>query len=290
MMRLALLGLFLAQAEGVTPKYAVEKSAKDKIFCQWRLAIKIDGPDPLAGHVRSMSPLLSINNLVIRAEGTKQIVSKGKQKYDYGEARVELRYDDEDHEYDFQKGLPPADLGQDKLRQMMWFLAVSGKSFSLSADGEYRSDDPNQDHNGEAMDLISLGITRMPDRAVKEGDDYEREWKGSRKDRNKKKAGIFAFKQKVHVDKIEDRQGKKVVTLSSVLTGVLEGGEKDPSADEAWNKCQGKTKAVVELESGRVLSSEGSGQVTVYHRGTAENGAKQELTLTFTTEGRMTTE
>jgi hypothetical protein len=290
MTRLTVLCLVLAQADGVTLKYGVEKSAKDRIYSEWRLAIKIEGPDPLAGMVRSMSPLLSLNNLVVRAEGSKQIVSKGKQKYDIEMARVEVRYDDENHEYDFEKGVPPADLAKDKLKQMMWILAVSGRNFSLSADGEYRSDDPNQDHNGEAMDLMALGITRMPDRAVKAGDSYEREWKGSRKDKNKKKGGVFAFKQKVQVEKIEERQGKKIATLTSLLTGEVVDGEKDPSADEAWTKCQGKTKAVIEVDGGRVLSSEGSGQVTVYHRGTAENGSKQELTLTFTSEGRMTTQ
>lgn len=284
MMRFALILALALPQDGVKPRYAAEKSSRDKVFCELRLGIKIDGTEVLANFVRSMHPLLSMEKLLLRAEGVSQVVSKNRRKMDYDEARVELRYDDEDHEFEFQKGQPPPD-DKNKMRQMMMYLAAGGRNFTLSPEGEYRSDDLTQDHNGEAMDLIALGITRMPDQEVKQGDSYERTWKGSRSEKGKK--GKFDFKQKVTVEKIEEKDGKKVATLAGELTGKLDGG-KDPSAEEGWTKCEGKTKTVIELESGRVLASEGKGAVVTYFRNTSENGSKQELKLTFAVEGKMT--
>jgi len=223
-----------------------------------------------------------MEKLLIRAEGGLQVTSKNRRKVEYDEARVEMRYDDEDHDYDFQKGQPPED-DKNKLRQMMWYLAAGGRNYTLTPEGEYHSDDPNQDHNGEAMDLIGLGITRMPDQPVKEGDTYEKKWKGQRNEKNK--PGKYEFTQKVTVEKIEVKDGRKVATLAGELTGKVDG-PKDPTAEEAWTKCSGKTKTVIDVENGRVLASEGKGSVTVYFRNTSDTGGKQELKLNFSVEGK----
>jgi hypothetical protein len=283
MIRIALMTLLLAQSEGVRPRYASEKSGRDKVYVETKMGIKIEGSEQIANFVRSMHPFLSMEKLLIRAEGGAQVVSKNKRKVDYDEARVELRYDDEDHELDFQKGQPAED-AKNKLRQMMWFLAAAGKNYTLSPEGDFRSEDPNQDHNGEAMEIIANGIVRMPDKEVKEGDTYEKTWKGQRSEKGKQ--AKFDFKQKVTVEKIEEKDGKKVATLSGDLTGVLDG-KKDPSAEEGWTKCEGKMKTVIELESGRVLASEGKGAVVGYFRNTAENGSKQECRITFSAEGKL---
>jgi len=284
MMTLALLTLALLQADGVKPRYAAEKSSKDKVYYEMRLGIKIDGTEQLANFIRSMHPFLSMEKLLLRAEGNTQVASKNKRKIDFDEARVELRYDDEEHEFEFQKGQAPED-DKNKLRQMMWYLAAGGKNFTLTPECEYRSEDLTQDHNGEAMDLIGMAITRMPDKEVKQGDSWERSWKGSRSEKGKQ--AKYDFKQKVTVEKIEDKDGKKVATLSGELTGKLDGG-KDPAAEEGWTKCEGKTKLVLEVDTGRVLATEGKGSVTAYFKNTAENGSKQEIKLNFSVEGKMT--
>ena len=283
MIKLALIGLLLCQSDGIKPRYAAEKSEKDKAYYEMRLGIKIEGTEQLANFVRSMHPFLSMEKLLVRAEGTAQVTSKNRRKLDFDEARVEVRYDDEDHEFEFAKGQAPED-GKNKLRQMMWYLAAGGKNFTLTPEGEYKSDDLTQDHNGEAMDLIGLGITRMPDKEVKQGESYERSWKGSRSEKGKQ--AKFDFKQKVTVEKIEEKDGKRVATLAGELSGKLDGG-KDPSAEEGWTKVEGKTKTLIEVETGRVLASEGKGAVTAYFKNTAENGSKQELKLTFSVEGKM---
>jgi hypothetical protein len=284
MMTLALMTLALLQTDGVKLRYASDKSAKDKVYYEMRLGIKIDGTDQLANFVRSMHPFLSMEKLLLRAEGNSQVASKNRRKIDFEEARVELRYDDEEHEFEFQKGQVPED-DKNKLRQMMWYLAAGGKNFTLTPEGEFRNDDLTQDHNGEAMDLIGLAITRMPDKEVKQGDTWERSWKGSRSEKGKQ--AKFDFKQKVTLEKLEEKDGKKIATLAGELTGKLDGG-KDPAAEEGWTKCEGKTKLVLEVETGRVLATEGKGAVTAYFKNTAENGGKQEIKLNFSVEGKMT--
>jgi hypothetical protein len=285
MMRIVLVAALLVQGEAVKPRYATDKTEKDKVFYEMKLGIKIEGPEQVVGYVRSMHPFLSMEKLLVRAEGTRQVQGGKKQKIDSDEARVEMRYDDENHEYDYTKGQAPEG-DKDKLKQMMWYLAAGGKGFTLSAEGEFRSDDANQDHNGEAMDLIALGIIRMPEKAVKEGETYEAKFKGLRAEKGKK--GIYAFVQKVKIEKIEEKDGKKLATLSAELTGKVEGADKDPGADEAWAKAEGKQKATIEIPTGRVVSSEGAGKVVIYHRGTNDQGGKQELTMTFTVEGKVT--
>jgi hypothetical protein len=285
MMRIALVALLTAQGDAVTPKYATDKAEKDKVFYEMKLGLKIEGPEQLVGYIRSLHPFLSMETLLVRVEGTRQVLGGKKQKIDSDEARVEMRYDDENHEYDYTKGQAPEG-DKDKLKQMMWYLAAAGKSFTLSAEGEYRSDDSNQDHNGEAMDLIAMGVIRMPEKAVREGETYEARWKGQRAERGKK--GVYAFLQKVKVEKIEEKDGKKLARLSAELSGKVEGADKDPQAEEAWAKCDGKQKAVIELSTGRVVSSEGAGKVLVYHRGVSDQGQKQELTMTFSIEGKVT--
>ena len=285
MMRLALIAALAAQGDAARLKYATDKTDKDKVFYEMKLGLKIEGPEQMVGFVRSLHPFLSMEKLTVRAEGTRQVQGAKKQRIDSDEARVEMRYDDENHEYDYTRGQAPEG-DKDKLKQMMWFLAAGGKGFALSAEGEFRSDDATQDHNGEAMDLIALGIIRMPDKAVKEGEAYEVKFKGLRAEKGKK--GIYAFVQKVKVEKIEEKDGKKLATLSAELTGKVEGADKDPNAEEAWAKCDGKQKATIEISSGRVISSEGAGKVVIYHKSTNDQGAKQELTMTFSDEGKVT--
>jgi hypothetical protein len=283
MTRLAMMLPLLLAQEGVKPRYAAEKGDRDRVYVETRLGIKIEGTDQLANFVRSMHPFLSMEKLQIRAEGGFQDVSKNRRKVDYDEARVDARYDDNDHEYDFQKGQSPED-DKDKLRQLMWMLAAAGRNYSLSPEGEYRSDDPNQDQNGEAMDLLMLGITRMPDGPIREGDSYEKKWKGQRSEKNK--PGRYDFVQKVTVEKIEEKDGKTIATLAGDLSGKVDGA-KDPTAEEGWTKCAGKTKTVIEVATGRVLASEGKGEVTVYFRNIADTGAKQEVKLRFNVEGKL---
>ena len=272
-----------AEGDGVKLRYAAEKGERDRVFVETKLGIKIEGTEQLANMVRSMHPFLSMEKLQIRAEGGFMVVSRNRRKIEYDEARVDVRYDDNDHEYDFQKGQVPED-DKDKLRQMMWMLAAGGRNYTLSPEGEYRSDDPNQDQNGEAMDLLMLGITRMPDGAPKEGDSYEKKWKGQRTEKNK--PGRYDFVQKVTVEKVEEKDGKKIATLSGELSGKVDG-PKDAAAEEGWTKCSGKTKTVIEIASGRVLASEGKGAVTVYFRNAADTGAKQEVKLSFNVEGKI---
>jgi len=274
----------LAQGEAVALKYGVEKAPKDRLYAESKLAVSIKGSEQLTNFVRSMHPFLSMEKLIVRAEGSHAMSGLGRHRYEYEEARVEARYDDEDLELDYQKGLPPEGLDQNKTKQIMWYMAAGGRNYTLQENGAYRSDDPNQDQNGEAMDLIALGIVRMPERAVKEGDAWESAWTGERTEKGK--TGRYKYVQKLKVEKVELKNGKRHYTIAGELAGKVDG-PKDPTAEEAWTKCDGTTKTVLEAETGRIVSAEGSGKVVIYFRNVAETGGKQELTLTFEVAGKM---
>lgn len=283
MLFLALLAL--PPQEGVTLRYGAQ-NAKDKVYAEWTLGLALEGTEQTVNFVRSLHPFLSLERLSLRAEGSRK-VQGARVKFEYDEARVEARYDDEDFQIDFERGVQPAGLEENKFRQFLWFLMAAGRNFTLSPRGEYRSDDPNQDHNGEAMDLIGLAVLRFPEGAVRPGETFEAEWKGERSEKNKK--GRFAFRQKGTVEKVEDRAGVRVATVVGELSGTLEvpPEERDRGAEEAWTKCEGKVRAEIEVDSGRVLSSEGSGKVVAYYRAPAGDGGKNEFTLTLSVSGKV---
>lgn len=287
MLAAGLLAQTQTAPEGVTLRYGEAPAEPVPVYSETKFGVTLEGTEEALTFARSMHPFMSMESLVVRSEGTRRITRLKRVKFENDASRVEMRYDDEDHEFDWTKGQPPVG-EENKLRQMMWFLAAFGKSYRLTPEGEYTADDPNQDHNGEAMDLIAQGITRMPEGPVKEGDTYEVKFTGGRAE--KKKNGRFAFVQKVTVEKFGERDGKKTATLTSVLTGRLEGGEKDPGADEAWTKVEGKTRLVLEVESGLVLEAGGQGKVTAYYEGPAQNGGRNTLTMTFRSEGKQRVE
>ncbi len=247
----------------------------EAIAAELSLSITIEGTDNATNFVRSMHPILSLNTFHVKYEGRHKTAGLG-HKVEPEDARVKVRYDDEDSEYDWKRVEPPEDLAKDKLKQMIWYLAMSPRGYELTALGEYKSEDPNQDHNGEALDLYANGITRLKDAEVAEGDTWTETWLGKRHEKNKK--GKWRFKQVVKVEKVEERSGRKVAVLTSELTGVLEGDE-DPTAEEKWAKCSGKTRVVVDVQTGKVREQSGEGLITAYYKNTAEDGSKNEITI-----------
>jgi hypothetical protein len=285
--RLALLLVALASFPALAAppekhRLAYATEATGEVASDWSLSITIAGSDQLAGFVRSLHPILSLNRVHVRAQG-RLAVALGKAKLENDEARTEGAYDDDPFLFDFKRSEPPA--APQKLEALMLALSA-GRGFQLSPRGEYRSDDPNQDHNGEAMDHYLLGITRLPEKPVEAGESYVVEWTGERSEKGKQ--GRYAFRQTTKVESIEARGDARLVTLVSVLVGELRApdSEKNPAAVEQWTRCEGTTRLVLEEPSGRVVSSSGQGTVTGYFRGQAEDGSKNEVKLTFAVAGR----
>jgi hypothetical protein len=277
---LALLGAASAQ-DGVRLHYDAS-AHEESIAAEQSLSVSIAGNEVLANFVRSLHPFLSLQSLTMKVEGTHQGFGK-KHKVQFDDARLAVLYDDESYDYDWKRTEPPEDLATNKLEGFFWIVAMAPRSYSLSAKGEYHSDDPNQDHNGEALDLFLNGVTRLKEDPVAPGESWTAEWKGSRTEKNK--SAKWAFKQVVTFEKLGERDGSRIATLSSKLEGRLEGDE-DPSADEKWTKCSGKTRVVLEVASGRVLELWGAGTITAYYRKTGDDGSKQDLTLKFGAEGK----
>ncbi len=277
---LAFVGVASAQ-EGVRLHYDAS-AHEESIAAEQSLSVSIEGNEMLANFVRSLHPFLSLQTLHMKVEGTHQGLGK-KHKLQFDDARLSVRYDDESYDYDWKRSEPPEDLATNKLEAFLWVVATAPRSYSLSAKGEYRSDDPNQDHNGEALDLFLNGVTRLKEDPVAPGDSWTVEWKGSRTEKNK--SSKWAFKQVVTFEKLGERDGNRLATLTSTLEGRLEGDE-DPGADEKWTKCAGKTRVVLEVASGHVQELRGAGTITTYYRKTGDDGSRQDLTLKLGAEGK----
>lgn len=247
------------------------------ISAEISLSITIEGTDNATNFVRSMHPLLSLNSFHARIEGMHKAAGN-KHKVTHDDVRVKVRYDDEDQEHDWKRTEVPEDLATNKLKQMIWYLAMAERSYELGPQGAYKSDDPNQDHNGEALDLYMNGVTRLKDEPVKEGDSWTEKWQGDRKEKNK--TGKWRFKQVVKCEKVEERAGRRVAVLTSELTGTLEGDD-DKSAEEKWTKCSGTTRVVLDVATGKIREQSGSGTITAYYKNTAEDGTKNEVTIKF---------
>jgi hypothetical protein len=277
---LVLIGVALADEQTVHLHYDAAPHTEG-VAAELSLSITIDGTDQATNFVRSLHPLLSLNHFHARVEGRHRVAGN-KHKVAHQDARVNVRYDDEDSEYDWKVTEPPADLATNKLAQMIWYLAMAERSYDLSALGGYQSDDPNQDHNGEALDLFMNGVTRLPDRDVKVGETWTETWKGSRTEKGK--SARWAFTQVVTFKALETRGSVPVAVLASELTGKLEGDE-DPNAEEKWSRLAGKTRVVLEVKSGRIREQWGEGLITAYFKNTAADGTKNEVTLKFGAAG-----
>jgi len=254
----------------------------EEIAATYSLAITIEGTDQTTNFVRSMHPLLSLNWLRLEIEGTHKVQGK-KHKTEHEDVRVKVRYDDDDYEYDWKKGEPPEDLAKNKLTQMIWAIAMTPRGYELTSHGHYKSDDPNQDANGEALDLYLNGVTRLKKDAVSLGESWTQEWKGERSEKGKK--AKWAFTQVVKLEKFEEEDGHKRAVLTSKLTGVLEGDD-DKSAEEKWTRCSGETRLRLDVATGFVHEQGGKGVITAYYRNTGDDGTKNEVTIKTAVEGK----
>jgi hypothetical protein len=272
-----------ATDDGVRLAYARDLERGD-VASEWSLSLAIEGTDQMVGFVRSLHPFLSLDRLHVEAQG-KQGVEDGRHKLENDDARTEGSYDDERFLFDFKKGELAPDLGTNKLEQLMMAIS-SGRDFTLSPRGVYRSADPNQEHVGEALDHFLLGVTRLPEKPVNLGEVFTVTWKGERNEKGKH--GQFAFEQKTKVESLETRASSTLVTLASSLAGTLEvpEAERDKTAEEAWTRCEGRTRIVLEEPSGRIVSSGGKGTVVAYYRGSAADGSRNEVRITFVAQGK----
>lgn len=270
--------------EPVTLRYGAGPVELD-VASETSFSIAIEGTDTAASFVRSLHPILSLESFHAKAGGRHR-VSGGRHEVENDRARVRCRYDDEDHEHDFVRAAPPAALATDKLVQVLWYMTIGGRRYTLSPLGHYRTEQPDQDHNGEFMDMVLVAATRLPKGPVGAGSVSEETWRGLRSEKGKKAA--FLFKQRVTIEAVEEKNGRKTATLASEITGnlVVPDNERDKNAEEAWTRCEGKTRLVLDVERGTVLASSGVGKVVAYYRSTAEDGSKNEVTVTFAVEGK----
>ena len=92
---------------------------------------------------------------------------------------------------------------------------------------------------GEALDLAANAIVRLPEKPVAAGEEWTLEWKGAHKQKDNE--GIFAFKQKAKLERIE----KPVARLSFEITGKLEIPEAKRDKNAEIQETRFEAKGIV---------------------------------------------
>ena len=281
-MTLTLAAVLLFQEAPVELSYGGKKGDKVELAGETTLKLKIDGTEAITNLIRSAMEFLSFNEIHIRGEGVRRVTAPGAKgaghRVEYVSARVEGKYDDEPYLFDFERGSPPSDLTSNKLKQICWFLSMAGPEYRLGAKGEYTSNDPNKEAWGEALDLAVNAIVRLPDKPLSVGGEWSTEWKGTHK--QKDNDGMFAFRQKAKLEKLE----KGAARIAFELSGKLEIPEakRDKNAEIQDTKLDAKGTITLDLSTGLVTSQECAGGVKAHYKGIDPNtGETHELKIDF---------
>ncbi len=250
-----------------------------------RFGIAFKGDEDWAERLRALSPLLSIQDFVLDAEATHEVVRAPKDgaaiwRVKYGKAKVHGLYDDEKFEYVFSADRKE-EPGEDKLKAMVYSIYAGGRSHKVTRSGEMEDFDPNKDPNGEALDLICYPLPRFQDKAVKAGDSWTNEWLSRTKDKD---SGYrIKFKQTVTLEKIED----KIAHLKVVLGGEIQKAEGAKGfAHTVTPKAESSVR--FDLDKGQVVAYDSTGEVDVHIKGTDPNSTDEiDVHLILKGQGKL---
>ncbi|HEU4338520.1 MAG TPA: hypothetical protein VFS19_00505, partial [Planctomycetota bacterium] len=239
--------------------------------------------------VRSSMEFLSFYEIRIKGEGVRRVTGPSPKgvghKVEYSAARVAGTYDDEAFQFDFERGAPPGDLTTSKLKQICWFLSMAGPDYRIGERGEYASSDANKEAWGEALDLVVNGLVRLSEKPVSQGGEWVSEWKGTCK--QKDNDGIFAFKQKAKMEKLE----KSIARISFETTGKLEipEGKRDKNAEVQETTFEAKGTVALDVDTGLSVSHDTTGAVRAKYKGVDPNtGETHELKIDFEATSKFT--
>jgi len=280
----AILALLLFQETAHDLKYGGKRGDKISVAGEVTLKLKLDGTDAITNLVRSSMEFLSFSEIRIKGEGVRRVTATGI-KVEYATARVEGTYDDEPFGYDFERAAPPGDLSKDKLKQICWFLSMGGPDYRVGPKGEYASNDPKKDAWGEALDLAVNALVRLSDKPVAPGGEWTSEWKGAYQ--QKDNDGVFAFRQKARLEKLED----SLARISFETTGKLEIPEakRDKNAEVQESLFEAKGAVALDAKSGLVASTQCAGGVKARYKGIDPNtGETHELKIDFEVTSKFT--
>ncbi|HTF57215.1 MAG TPA: hypothetical protein VK661_08280 [Planctomycetota bacterium] len=288
MIRLAIVALAmpLFQETSHDLAYGGKRGDKTPVRGEATLKLKLEGTEAITNLVRSAMEFLSFSEIRIKGEGVRRVTKTAAKgagiKIEYATARVEGKYDDEPYGFDFERAAPPGDLTTDKLKQTCWFLSMGGPDYRVGPKGEYASNDPKKDAWGEALDLAVNALVRLPEKPVASGAEWTSEWKGAYK--QKDNDGIFAFRQKSRLEKVEEKGGRTLGRITFDTSGKLEIPEakRDKNAEVQETTFETKGTVLLDLGSGLVASHECAGAVRARYKAIDPNtGETHELKIDF---------
>lgn len=283
----ALLLLVLFAQDEVKFEYKFERGQKFECRQTLRIALEFKGDEDTVEKVKALHPFLSFRELAVEGEAEHETKTTDQEKASirirWLKARYFGHYADEDFEYNFTRDKPEQVGGDDKLKQMMYFLFVAGRAHDLYRTGEcVDTGDKNKDLNGEILDLFAFCYPRFGDEpVVKVGGEWTVEWKSRRTDKDSGKH--IAMKQVGKLEKVEGRLAHLTLKFS---------GEYDPKDDENANpyreaKITGEATVVFDIEEGRVVKCEARGEQVFRYKASDPNGLGDfDVTIVLKSEGK----
>ena len=284
-MHLFTLVLALLCQDSFELQYGTEKSKPEQVKVSGGLEISVEGTGAVVDYVRMSHPIFSLQKVDYKMEGEYKCTGKNRHKIAGFRASVEGMYDDEEYERDYSILNPPEKLATDMFELIVWGTSMGPHTFTRYDNGSMLNDDKNQDAYGEVLTLYSLGTIRIPTVPVTVGETWTSRWTTMRKQKDNE--GKFQLVQTSTLMKVETQNGKEVAFLESKVTGTLHAPkEKKSPGEEKWTKTEGWMKVTLEIETGRVLQSQGDGKVHSYYKGVdAGTGKDSKVDIIFRSWG-----
>lgn len=274
--------------EKVHLRHGGKRGQEWDVTLQIHFGVAFEGDPDSIDMLRSLSPFFAFETVTLEGPAEHKILRAPKDGplrhwIRFERAVAEGVYDGEEFQYTFGRGKKEDDLEEDKLKQTLYAIFMGGRRFELSRTGEFRDlNDENKDPNGEAMDHLISPFPRFPRKPVAVGGSWTVRWTSRTKEKDH--GGRIEFTEKGTLQSLED--GRAVIVLE--LSGKDTRGGKEANGNTNEIRVHGRATVHLDVESGRVLQYDSSGEVRVHVSGFSPDlGVEYDATIILKAGGRL---
>jgi hypothetical protein len=221
---------------------------------------EVTGPPILTRQLTGSNPLLSLQRFRMSGDG-QRVVEIGKQgtivRMMFDRAHVDGIFGSKAFEFDVTP-TPPGNVHEDKLVEVAWGLAMSGRQYVLGANGEYRPLKADIDAHGEAFAVLIDAPVRFVEGAVGVGEEWTTEWEGA--GRHKDTGARFFFQQTGVLRELTGGDAPQA-HITFATRGTMQFPEK-PSSQREESVLAARGTMILDLRTGLPALIETAGTVT----------------------------
>jgi hypothetical protein len=261
MIRAALFAVVALAAAPQTLTYRPVSGAPRPVQSEFTYNLEITGPDAPVKQVLTANPVLSVTEVRSTRKGnvtaTPGAGNTSHVEIVFDSAQVTGVASGKPFQFDFTRANPPtATLASDTARAFSYGLSMARRNYLIGPTGDYAVVDA-QDAQAEAMAILIDGAVRLPEKPVKVGDTWTRDWTG--KERHKNADASYVYKQTARLEQLSEGRSPRA-RISYTTTGVLTmPANANPQLEQAT--AEGKGYVVLDVATGTVLESETAGTI-----------------------------